>query len=280
MRILVTGGSGFLGHHLLSQLQGTAHVLAPSSKEMDIRDAQAVRRVFQSHQPEICFHLAAQGSQRVALEAPEETDAVNRQGTAHVLEAAGSGCRVVLLSSCHVYDAPTRLPVDEEHPTRGEGPYAKSKMAAEAEAFSRRDRDWVLVRPFNLTGPGQSPEFAAADWAHQWVGGAREIQTGDLDLRRDYMDVRDACEGLRILAERAPRREIFNLCTGQAVALREVFELAAPGARPIQDKSRLRAHDVPELRGCAKKAAALGWTPKIPLSTSLSDLREGLSARF
>jgi GDP-4-dehydro-6-deoxy-D-mannose reductase len=153
-------------------------------------------------------------------------------------------------------------------------------MAAEAEAFSRRDRDWVLVRPFNLTGPGQSPEFAAADWAHQWVGGAREIQTGDLDLRRDYMDVRDACEGLRILAERAPRREIFNLCTGQAVALREVFELAAPGARPIQDKSRLRAHDVPELRGCAKKAAALGWTPKIPLSTSLSDLREGLSARF
>jgi len=278
MNVLLTGGSGFVGRHLRRQLSSGSDVHAPTSSEMDVRDLDAVRRVFEAHKPTICIHLAAQGSQRVALEDPERTHAVNCRGAANVLEAAGSRCRVVLLSSCHVYGPPERLPVDEEHPTRGRGIYAESKMAAEAEAFARDDRDWVLVRAFNLTGPGQTDHFAASEWAHAWARGAREIQTGNLNLRRDYMDVRDACAGIELLSRRAPSRSVFNLCSGRSVLLSDLFALAAPGAKAIWDRERARSTDLPEIRGCSKRANALGWAPEISLEKSLSDLRERLSA--
>ena len=279
MKILVTGGSGFVGHHFLSQLGHAEAVFSPSSQDLDVRDYGSVVAAFRHFQPDLCVHLAAQASQRRAQTDPEGTQAVNVQGTATILEAAGPKCRVVLFSSCHVPGNPQALPMKEEHPTLGQGAYALSKIAAERVAQGRLDRDWVLARLFNLTGPGQDRHFAASDWAQQWVAGKRRIQTGDLSLRRDYLDVRDACSAVLCLAEKARSRQTINICSGEAIALSELFAWAAPYAEALQDQTRFRREEPRIIQGCSERLRSMGWAPQISIQQSLSDLRAGISSR-
>jgi len=279
MRVLVTGGSGFLGQHLLSCAPSYTEVYAPRSQEMDVTDAQNVAKVVRSFEPQICVHLAAQSSQQRAVDLQERTRAVNALSVGHLLEAVSSRTRVVFVSSCHVYGVPECLPVPETHPLNGVGVYAQSKIEGEAITRSFVERDWVILRPFNLTGPGQSPHFAAAQWASQWAQGEREIATGDLSLRRDYLDVRDAARALWHLAEASDEGESVNICSGRATALSEIFRVVAPDARPVEDPARLRSSDVLELCGDPSRAHALGWSPQITLAQSLSDLRASFSAR-
>jgi GDP-4-dehydro-6-deoxy-D-mannose reductase len=279
MRVLLTGGTGFVGRHLQQQFDASTVVFSPTSAEMDVREPESVKKAFRGFLPNLCIHLAAQSSQRRAFQQPVQTQMLNLQGTANVLEAAGPDCRVVLFSSCHVYGEPASLPIVESHPSNGTGVYAQSKIAAEHHAMGRLDRDWTLVRLFNLTGPGQSSHFAASDWAHQWAEGLKKIQTGDLSLLRDYLDVRDACVGIRTLAERAVSRQITNICSGESVALEDVFKWAAPGATGVSDSHRIRPNEPQEIRGCSKRLRALGWQPKIPLDQSLADLRALINAQ-
>lgn len=284
MKILLTGASGFIGGHLMTELIASGPVrsgtvLAPSSEEMDVRDLASVQRAFTRFQPDLCIHLAAESSQRRAAQNPGHAHAVNVQGVEFVLEAAGSHCRVVLFSSCHVLGEPEQLPMDESHPTKGQGAYAQSKIAAEQAAHQRRDRDWIILRLFNLTGPGQAAHFAPSDWAHQWVDGKRSIPTGDLSLRRDYLDVRDACRGILMAAKGSETRQTFNVCSGEAIALSQLFEWAAPGAQARQDPARFRVHDPQEIRGCSKRIRRLGWEPRISIQRSLADLRAAISVR-
>lgn len=279
MRVLLTGGTGFVGQHMQQQFGASTTLFAPTSAQMDVRDAESVKKAFRGFLPNLCIHLAAQASQRRALEQPEQTHLTNVQGTANVLEAAGSNCRVVLFSSCHVYGIPQSLPIAESHPTNGTGAYAQSKIAAEHHVRGCLDRDWILLRLFNLTGPGQSSHFAASDWAHQWARGSKKIRTGDLTLRRDYLDVRDACVAIQTLAERSVSSDITNVCSGEAVALSDVFKWAAPGATAFSDPSRIRASEPKEIRGCSKAIRSMDWKPEISLIESLSQLRAQLSVQ-
>ncbi len=279
MKVLVTGGSGFVGRHLLSQMGHAEAVFAPSSLDLDVRDYRSVAAAFARFQPDLCVHLAAQASQRRARSDPERTQTVNVEGTSNVLEAAGSKCRVVVFSSCHVLGTPQTLPMKEEHPTLGHGVYALSKIAAEQVAQGRLDRDWVLARVFNLTGPGQEPHFAASDWAQQWVAGKRRIQTGDLSLRRDYLDVRDACSAVLCLAGKARERQTVNICSGEAIALSELFAWAAPDAEALQDPARFRAEEPRIIQGCSARLRSMGWAPRFSIQQSLFDLRAEISSR-
>jgi GDP-4-dehydro-6-deoxy-D-mannose reductase len=280
MKVLLTGGSGFVGKHLAAQLDTEHLVFAPSSGDLDVRDFRSVQRAFSGFKPDLCIHLAAESSPKRAQRDFENTRAVNVQGVASVLEAAGSNCRVVLFSSCHVLGEPTQLPMGESHPTNGQGAYAQSKIDAEQLALQRVDREWIILRMFNLTGPGQPAHFAASDWAHQWMEGRRCITTGDLSLRRDYLDVRDACKAILAVAEKGRSRQTINICSGESVGLKQLFDWAAPGAEPDQDDARFRVNDVQEIRGCSKRIRSLGWSPQIPIKQSLADLREEISVRF
>lgn len=283
MKTLVTGGSGFLGQHLLPHLEH-AEVWAPSSGELNLVDALAVAEAVAHFKPDRVFHLGAMTSPRAASMDPERAERVNVGGTRSLCQALlahSPSTRLIYVSTCHVYGRPLRTPVTEAHPLNAEGVYGLSKAAAEAEvqAAVEEGLDAVIVRPFNLFGPGQSTEYALADWCAQGLTGRQHILCGDIDLERDYLDVRDAARGLVLIGQRGLKGGAYNLCQGKVKPLRYLMALVAPGCTPHVEPGRLRADLIPRLQGSRRKAGALGWEPAFSLEQTAVDLRLYLSSR-
>lgn len=274
MRALVTGGAGFLGQHVVGLARARGwEVSAPDRGALNLRDPAAVARAVDERRPQLILHLAAMTSPAQAEADPEGAQADNVAAVAALLAAPGDA-RLVLVSTCHVYGILPPTPVSEATPPAPSGVYARTKAAGEALglAASRAGRDVVIVRPFHLTGPGHRPPYAPADWAAQVRAGATTLRTGRLDLIRDYLDVRDAAEGLLIVATAGRAGEVYNLCSGVGVPLRSVAEHIAQGRPIIEEPSRARAGEVLRLVGDPKKLGALGWAPRIPLAQSLAEL--------
>jgi GDP-4-dehydro-6-deoxy-D-mannose reductase len=290
----VTGGGGFAGAHLLELLPAAT---APSRDSLDLLDADAVRAAVREAAPSAVWHLAAQASVGRSWEAPARTIAENVAMTANVLEAVRSeapGATVVLISSGEIYGPPDRLPVDEQAPLRPQNPYAVSKAASDllggqyADAF---DLGVVRLRPFNHTGPGQSDDYVVGTLTRQVAeaeaAGQPEavVHTGNPDSSRDFSDVRDVVRAYVAAAGLEPG--VYNVASGRAVSVRELIELVRAAARiPVRheiDPARVRAHDVPEVRGDASRLReATGWAPSIPLEQTVADAldawREALGA--
>jgi GDP-4-dehydro-6-deoxy-D-mannose reductase len=139
----------------------------------------------------------------------------------------------------------------------------------------------MVVRPFNHIGPGQSPNFAVPALAKRIVeakkSGARSLLVGTLTTRRDFTDVRDVVVAYRLLVTGGSPGSIYNVCSGQDVAISEVadelFRLAQVDLDLVTDPDLVRPVDVPVLRGDASLLrSATGWVPQIPLATTLADV--------
>jgi GDP-4-dehydro-6-deoxy-D-mannose reductase len=279
----VSGGAGFAGRHLLALLRGA---VAPTRDELDLLDGGAVRAAVREAAPEAVFHLAALASVGQSWEAPAETLTENVAMTAHVLEAVrleAPEAAVVVVGSGEVYGPPARLPVDEHAPLRPQNPYAVSKAACDllggqyADAFEMRV---LRMRPFNHAGPAQSDDYVVGTLTRQVaeaeVAGREEavIRTGNPDSARDFTDVRDVVRAYVAAASAASGA--FNVASGRAVSVRDLIELVRSAARlPVRheiDAGRVRAHDVPEVRGSAERLReATGWRPEIPLERTVAD---------
>lgn len=290
MRVLVTGASGFAGRHLLRHLleRGDAPLAwarapCPELEDIphrfvDVTDAQACARAMQADAPEALIHLAALTHLGDAEADPERAWAVNVQGTTNVLRALPEGCPALLASSAHVYGPPARLPLTEDHLCAPRGVYARSKLAGEEAALLAHPAT-VIARAFHHTGPGQSPRYAFPDWARQLAARRAEgrqdpLQVGDVELRRDYCDVRDVVAGYRLLLERAPPGAVVNLCSGEAPSLRALLT-AMMGAQPVPlapDPARLRGAELRELRGDPRLAESLGWRRRHRLADTLQEM--------
>lgn len=279
----VTGGHGFAGRHLVALLDD---VVAPSRAELDLLDAEAVRRAVGEAAPERVFHLAALASVARSWEDPGAVLRDNVAMTVNLLDAVrqeAPEAAFVLASSGEIYGPPERLPVTEDEPLRPQNPYAVSKAACDLLAGQFADAHGLRVvrmRAFNQAGPGQSDVYVVSTIARQVAeaesGGASEalIRTGNPDSARDFTDVRDT---VRAYAEGASLPAgAYNVCCGEATTVRAIVELAARvGGVDIRhevDTERVRAHDVPEVRGSAERlAAASGWRPEIPLERTVGD---------
>ena len=279
----VTGGAGFAGRHLLALLP---NAVAPPRAELDLLDAGAVRAAVRDAAPAVVFHLAALASVGRSWEAPAETLTRNVAMTANLLEAVrleAPGAVVVVVGSGEVYGPPERLPVDEDAPLRPQNPYAVSKAACDllgaqyADAFAMRI---IRMRPFNHAGPGQSDDYVVGTLTRQVAeaeaAGHEEVvlRTGNPDSARDFTDVRDVAQAY--VAANSLEGGTFNVASGRAVTVREVIELVRAAARlPVRheiEQARVRAHDVPEVRGSAERLrAATGWRPEIPLERTVAD---------
>jgi GDP-4-dehydro-6-deoxy-D-mannose reductase len=282
----VTGGGGFAGGHLLQQIPGA---VAPSRGELDLLDAAAVSAAVRAARPAAVFHLAALASVKRSWESPSETLVANLEMTANLLEALrmeAPEAAVVVAGSGEVYGPPERLPVTEGAPLRPQNPYAVSKAACDllagqyADAFDMRI---VRTRAFTHAGPGQSDDYVVGTLTRQVAeaeaAGAQEVvlRTGNPDSARDFTDVRDVVRAYRAAAELPAG--VYNVCSGRATNVRELVELVSRVTTlPVRHEigpERVRAHDVPELRGSAERlTAACGWRPEIPLERTVADALE------
>ena len=229
-RVLVTGCSGFTGHHLAQRLVASGHeVFDPESagRTFDLTRPETLMPVIAEALPDYVIHLAAQSF--VAHEDASAFYRVNTVGTTHLLDAllaCGTRVRrVVLASSANVYGNTTADPITEATPAAPVNHYAASKVAMELLAATYANRlPIAITRPFNYTGPGQSARFLVPKLVEHFADRRPTIELGNLDVVRDFSDVRAVVEAyVRLLSvERPP--SVVNLCSGVGRSLRQVME--------------------------------------------------------
>lgn len=310
MKALITGGPGFAGSHLAEYLleQGQEVVALAAEQEdlanlkhflskvrierADLRNAVQLLEVVRDTRPERVYHLAALSSPSDSSHNPGLTYAVNFVGTLNLLLACRcleADCRFLFVSSSEVYgNLPQEaLPLREETPLRPASPYAGSKAAGELLAyqfFKSYGLPVIRVRPFNHTGPRQSPAFVCSDFARQVAEidlGLRPptMAVGNLNVRRDFSDVRDIVRGYYLLLERGEPGDVYQLGSGRAVSVEEILRvLLGLCSKPVEvhvDQSRLRRAEAPVVWGDTSKAEkAVGWKRHFTLETTLLDLKQ------
>ena len=310
-RILITGGTGFVGTHLVQFLKSnTSHiaVLASGGKskpqagvsyhEVDISERDAVRSVVQEVKPDRIYHLAAISSVDESWSNPRLTFEVNVLGTRNLFDAAmslPSPPRILNISTSQVY-APSSLPLTEESQIQPNNPYAASKAMAEllvVEYQRHRAGGIITTRSFNHTGPGQPPNFVLPSIAKQFVEfelGLRPpiLNVGNVEVQRDFTDIRDVIRAYSILLEKGKPGEVYNVCSGSAVRLADIIRMFESAAKRkvtlATEESRVRSNDVSLICGDPKKIReTTGWQPQIPLAKTIADLlgywRSQLSSR-
>ncbi len=295
MRILVTGGAGFIGSHLVEKLLATGHEISilddfndfydPQIKQqniagfskdvaihhVDLRDNNAVRDVFRGRGFDAVFHLAARAGVRPSLQNPQLYYDTNVSGTLHLLEAARSTGveRFIFASSSSVYGISKTIPFSEDqHLIQTISPYAATKIAGEflCSTFSHLYKMRVVaLRYFTVYGPRQRPDLAIHQFTRKIHAGQPIDQFGDGSTRRDYTYIDDIIQGtVAALDYTGPMFDIFNLGENQTIELRE---LIAAIEKALGKKARI--HQMPEQPGdvpltCAdisKARKSLGYDP-------------------
>jgi GDP-4-dehydro-6-deoxy-D-mannose reductase len=312
VRVLVTGVTGFVGHHLTAHLQSLGHEVhglarADAGEAMppgvpahraDIRDPAGVTAAFASARPDAVVHLAGASSVGRSFADPRGTWEVNLTGTLNVLEAlraqpAPPRCLVVTSGEIHGRVPLEALPVREGTPLDPVSPYGASKAAADLAASQYAHAyglPVVRVRAFNHVGPGQDARFVIPNVARQLARAEAEgrtgveIRVGNVDTRRDFTDVRDMVRAYGLLLTGGRPEHPYLACSGRSVAVRALVEGLATearlDARVVSDPGLVRSGEQPDLYGDPRRLRdELGWTPAIPLSTTLADSLEWWRAR-
>lgn len=264
-RVLITGMAGFTGRYLASELAAHGWQVHGLPPQVDVCDADALSVAIQDIQPQAVVHLAAIAS--VAHGDVEALYRVNLLGTRHLLQALAALAQpphhVLLASSANVYGNSRGGTLDENTPPQPANDYAVSKLAMEHMAWLWRERlPLTVVRPFNYTGRGQSEHFLLAKIAGHVRRRALSLELGNLDVARDFSDVRAVVQAYRrLLACEGAIGQTVNVCSGQAHTLREVLHMAqtlgghAPQVRI--NPALVRANEVRSLCGNAARLRGL-----------------------
>lgn len=303
-RVLVTGGGGFIGSHLVERLihegalvraivrytsQGRAGLLEILPPEVraeieivpgDVRDLKTVREAMRG--VNLVYHLAALVGIPYSYLHPQEVIETNIGSTANVLLSARDEPqieRVVLTSTSEVYGTARYVPIDENHPLQPQSPYAATKIAADALGISFHrsfDLPVTLVRPFNAYGPRQSMRAVIPTIITQALLRS-EIMLGALEPTRDFTFVTDTVTGfIRASQVSAAVGQVVNLGVGAEVSIGElahrIVELVGRQVVVKQDPARLRPSSSEVQRLCANNTKAkelLGWRPEVGLAEGL-----------
>jgi nucleoside-diphosphate-sugar epimerase len=311
MKILVTGAAGFVGKHLLPELLNHGHSVIGTvfggekltlnhpkleSCALDIRNEEACREVFAKCQPDACIHLAGLAHTAETQNNLKLLFETNVAAAANVSRAMAS-CKapsnriLLFVSSSFVYgNASAKLAdgqCDELTTLSPRGAYGFSKLSAEAAVRMHESENFsvYIARPFNHIGPGQHSSFVVPGFASKimMADDRTSINVGNLDATRDFTDVRDIVRGYRLLIETAPLERVFVFGSGKKIKIRTIFDelckICNKALNPVVIPDSRRVDDHVELiANSYRLKEAIGWTPEIPLRTSLKDIVHDLSA--
>lgn len=292
--VIVTGGAGFVGQHLIKELERTwsgVQLIAWDQPDVDITRPTTFRRQLEATQPEWIVHLAAIAAVGASLDNPRLVRSVNVDGTENILRAVkevSPETKVLVVSSADIYGAKANeyngkpipeLPLVDALP---QNPYGESKLAMENMIEDSYSNFVIRVRPFPHIGPGQKRGFVTADFASQIAAietGRQEptLRVGNLEAERDFTDVRDVVVAYRLLLEQGELGEVYHVASGQGTSIQTILDelLAASGMQITveQDPERMRPSDIPSLVGDATKVRErTGWQPTISLEDSLKGI--------
>lgn len=295
MKALITGSNGFVGRHLRAELQANGYEVhgmdimgCEDSVCVDLLDKQALCKYILEIKPDIVFHLAAQANVGLSWKMPQQTYEINVLGTLNLLDAVKQSekpCRIVLTGSSDQYGVTGLLhkPISEMTAQSPQNPYSASKKAQEeiARVYANAYKmDIVLTRSFNHSGPGQEPGFLIPDVCNGIVqvekGESEHLKVGNLEVVRDFSDVRDIVRAYRLLGEKGHSGQAYNVGSGVGCKAQDILDMLLGMSEceiPVkQDESRMRKSDTPILI-CdnTKLKEHTGWDIEIPIEKTLKD---------
>jgi GDP-4-dehydro-6-deoxy-D-mannose reductase len=309
LRILITGITGFVGGHLVEALAAEGgHTLVGVSRSAawphslshledaaqlhsaELTDGPKIEEIIRRTRPEWVFHLAGYANTGGSFREPDKCWADNLTATRSFYDAihrSGVKPRILFVSTGLIYGEPdeSRDSCDERTTLKPASPYAASKAAADILSYQYTRSpglDIVRVRLFNQIGPRQSADYAVPNFARQIAAAEMRRQepamtVGDLSARRDITDVRDVVAAFPLLLARGVSGEAYNAGRGEAFRIQDLLDrLLALAAIPVAVHQKVepgRKADTTATKADTRKLhAATGWTPRIPLDATLTDI--------
>ena len=300
MTILITGANGFIASHLIPfllknepeqivgcVLRAKSHYLIPTYV-YNLQDKTECEKLLKETKPKQIYHLAGYTNNARSFLEPEQAISSNLEITYNLLEALRSfspRSRLLIASTSQVY-APRGNLVDESSPLLPSSPYALSKKLVEEITkfyLKQYHLDLIIVRLSNQIGPGQPPEYVASGFARQIaliLLGKKppELEVGNLEAERDFIDVRDSVQALHLIMKRGKTGEVYNLAKGELVSIKNLLDtllkIAHLPSNQVQIKTsrQLYRAEPPQPKISTKKLSSLGFLPQTPLEKTLQDL--------
>ncbi|KAB7671727.1 GDP-mannose 4,6-dehydratase [Bacillus sp. B1-b2] len=302
MRILVTGGNGFVGRHLERELINRNHDVYIGVRNqffemekyahkkyvhLNIMDMTGIEKALVSISPEVIIHLAAQSSVSASWEYPADTLTTNIIGTVHLVEAIAKyspHAKLITIGSSEEYglSAKDNYYLKETTSCLPQNPYAISKLTAfevTQQLAKKYKLNHIHLRPFNHFGPGQKEGFVISDFASEiakieaGISGST-IKVGYLGAERDFTDVRDIVRAYVLIAENEVENGVYNIASGVSrkisTILDDLIQLSTVPIKVNVDSSRFRISEVQEIVGdYTKIKEEFNWKPQISFQESL-----------
>jgi GDP-6-deoxy-D-talose 4-dehydrogenase len=277
LRILLTGADGFTGVYFTQAALQHQHEIIPLKAFLN--DIDALNAEVATIKPDAVVHLAA-----ISFVGHADNEAfykVNVVGTDNLLKAiyaVNTNTRVLIAGSANIYGNPNVSVITEESPPSPVNHYAASKLAMEFMVKTWFDKlPIVITRPFNYTGVGQHENFLIPKIVNHFKRSEKTIELGNLDVSRDFSDVRDVVKAYVKLIESPVKSEVVNICTGKAIALKEIMaEMSVIAGYKMEvqvNPAFVRANEIFSLCGDNQKLQRLiGFVPNTPLANTLAEM--------
>lgn len=300
-KYFVTGINGFVGKYFVDYVHGVEPDsdimgvdLGETSKAKDIKykslnlcDEKAVHNTIEQYKPDYIVHLAAVSSVAKSWEDPAGCFLNNNAAFLNLAEAIRKteiNARILSVGSSEEYGIYDK-PMNENFVLHPKSPYSVARLSQEYLSKLYVDRfglDIVMTRSFNHIGPGQSTQFVVSSFISQLVNIAdkkseNKMMVGNIDVARDFTDVRDVVDAYYKILTCASNRQVYNVCSGKATKLRDIIDITAKKLNVVPnivvDKSRLRSNEIMVVVGDNTKIKSeLGWKPKYTLEQTISDI--------